>query len=260
MTPAQALNRAFLYLQHRLHAVNEHSLHSPFLFNWYLSVVKGSLPYRLTERDQQVKHALLRDHAVFTVKDFGAGGYKKKSVSEIIRREELPDHWRHLLARMMAHHQPVRVLELGTSLGLTTLLFAASCPEARICTVEGDAATAAKARHLFAQQGRADIELLEMPIEEFLKSRWLSQNPPDFVFVDANHRYAPTVAYVEAISPFLGLEAVLVLDDINWSMEMHKAWNKLRQRHDFQLSLDLGRMGVLMKKKGILKQHFRLRG
>jgi predicted O-methyltransferase YrrM len=260
LTAPQVFYRIFLALQHRFRAVNEHGLHSPFVFDWYRAVYRGHLPQGLIQSDRELKNILLSDHTAFQVKDFGAGGYRLKTVSRVAKREELPDRWRHRLAKIVEQQGPGKLLELGTSLGLSTLLMARVCPEAAIYTVEGDPATAAKARALFEIQGRSDIRLFEMTIEDFLEQKLSSIGELDLVFIDANHRLEPTLKYAEALIPQLSSGGMLILDDINWSEEMQEAWKQVRRKTDFELSLDLGRMGVLIRRKGMLKQQFCLRG
>ncbi len=213
----------------------------------------------LVKKDRQRREILLQDRGPFRVQDFGAGGYRLKSTKIILQREELPELWRERMAMMMAFHRPAVMLELGPSLGLSTLLMADVCPNTKIYTLEGDQETALRARKLFEQEGKTNIQLFHTTIEAFLHSGLHHLPELDFVFLDANHRLEPTLAYVEALIPRLSEYAVLVLDDIHWSPGMQAAWDIISKYDVFDLSLDLGRMGVLMKRKGMNRQHFFLR-
>jgi len=46
------------------------------------------------------------------------------------------------------------------------------------------------------------------------------------IYVDGNHRYAPTVEYFHQFLPFLGNDDILIFDDIHWSQEMEKAMER----------------------------------
>ncbi|MGC6533070.1 MAG: class I SAM-dependent methyltransferase, partial [Flavobacteriales bacterium] len=81
----------------------------------------------------------------------------------------------------------------------------------------------------------------------------------DFVFVDGNHRKEATLEAVELLAPHLGEGAVVVIDDIYWSRGMTEAWDELRKREQFALSIDVFEMGILFMGLPMAKQHFVLR-
>ena len=81
----------------------------------------------------------------------------------------------------------------------------------------------------------------------------------DFVLLDGNHSYEATVRYVNLLLSQNNPPAVIILDDIYWSKGMTKAWSEIIARPDFQLSLDLFELGILLCRPGMEKQDFRLK-
>ena len=84
--------------------------------------------------------------------------------------------------------------------------------------------------------------------------------PPRYMaFVDGNHHYEPTVAYVRKLVERAGDEAVLVLDDIYWSRGMHRAWNEVCSWPEVRVSIDLFHMGILLLRKDLYKQKINIK-
>ena len=54
-----------------------------------------------------------------------------------------------LLSNMAAEFGKPLIIELGTSLGISTMYLAASCPDTTVCTIEGCPSTAAIAQAEF---------------------------------------------------------------------------------------------------------------
>ncbi|MFZ9719521.1 MAG: class I SAM-dependent methyltransferase, partial [Chitinophagaceae bacterium] len=81
----------------------------------------------------------------------------------------------------------------------------------------------------------------------------------DFVFIDGNHAYAPTLRYFNAMLPFVHSGTVMILDDIHWSAEMEKAWQAISNHSAVTLSIDLFFVGILFfREEQLHKQHFRI--
>jgi predicted O-methyltransferase YrrM len=81
----------------------------------------------------------------------------------------------------------------------------------------------------------------------------------DYVFIDGNHRLAPTLNYFDSCLEFAHNETVFVFDDIHWSYEMEEAWEKLKAHPRVTISIDLFHMGVIfiLKEKKV-KEHYLL--
>ena len=51
----------------------------------------------------------------------------------------------------------------------------------------------------------------------------------------------------------------MIFDDINWSADMRKAWDEICQSEKINVSMELFRMGVVLKREEQVKQHFVLK-
>ena len=136
---------------------------------------------------------------------------------------------------------------------------AIALPDSRFISMEGAEGLAGQAQKNFAQAG-LDVELR---VGEFGKELGVLLEEDniafDYVFLDGNHRYEPTMAYFESLLPFMKEDSMLILDDINWSREMERAWHEIAAHSEVTLSLDLFFLGIAFIRRPQAKQHFLLR-
>jgi predicted O-methyltransferase YrrM len=239
-------------------------LHSPFVFALYTTVVRHTgffAPYTAVE---QRRAELLASKETITIRDFGAGSHtgagRQRRVSDIARTAAKPRQLGQLLFRLVNHFQPRTVLELGTSLGLTTAYLATPSSHSRVITFEGCPATAAVARTTFDALNLNNVKLIEGNLDDTL-APILAALPGsiDFAFFDGNHRYEPTLRYFEQCLTRRTDQSVFVFDDIHWSVEMNRAWETIKMHPEVALTIDLFYMGLVFFRKNQPKQHFSLR-
>lgn len=202
--------------------------------------------YRFDEIED-LRSQLLRDQRMVSAAGWGAGsrsGRDRMCVADLVRCSALPPRYARLLFRLALHLHCRHILELGTSLGLTTLYLAAA-PAARVFTVEGNAALAALARENFQQLGAENICLMESSFADALKKVFADLSGADLVFLDGDHRFAAVQHYFQLLLPHLHERSVLIVDDINWSTEMRKAWREMQRHPRVTMSFDLYRLGLL---------------
>ena len=150
---------------------------------------------------------------------------------------------------MIDHYGPAQIMELGTSLGITTAYLASANTNAKVTTFEGSASIAQIARQNHGSLGLANISLLEGNFDDQLP-KWLAHNKKvDFAFIDGNHAYKPTIAYFEALLGIVEDHSILVFDDIHWSKEMEAAWAQISAHPRVTLSIDLFFIGIVFFRK-----------
>ncbi|RYY11617.1 MAG: SAM-dependent methyltransferase, partial [Chitinophagaceae bacterium] len=156
----------FKYLGYYINSSNSqgHGIHSPFLFNFIKKVLNDSTDYPAYEKVEAERALLLRDKSLLTITDFGAGsGHSRKNtrkVNNIARHALKTKKYATLLFRMGAYFKPGTIIELGTSLGITTAYLALSQPLARVLTFEGADEIAARAKVLFDRLAINNISLV----------------------------------------------------------------------------------------------------
>jgi predicted O-methyltransferase YrrM len=243
------------YLSYWLDAVDEHSLHSPFFFDFYTNIVKNHKRDHEIKPIEKLRQKLLSDKREVIVTDLGSRSESQpRSISAIAHTSLSSPRFSSLYRKMIHHFNAKTVVELGASLGINTL-YLASKQDVQVTTFEGSEALADIAMLTFEFAGAKNIRLIRGNINSTLPTYLQSIRKVDFVFMDANHRYEPTLNYFHQLLPKVSETSVLVLDDIHYSAEMQKAWKEITHHELVYGSVDLFRCGILFFDPSLNKQH-----
>ena len=237
------------YLRYWLHAVNEHSLQAPFVYRLYCDIIKCDYHHPSFEAIEAVRQSFLHCNDRIAVEEIGAksqvSSRAKRKIRSIARHSLSSPKFSRLLYRLATYQKSDYIIELGTSLGVTTLYLSAARPSARVYTLEGVPALADRAEQVFHSRKQSNIQLVRGNIDITLPEL-LSQIPYiDLVYLDANHRYEPTVRYFEQLVTKTHDNSVVVIDDIYWSDEMQQAWQYIKHHPSVTLSLDVFDAGIV---------------
>lgn len=254
------------YIQYYLTASNSkgHGIHSPFVFDLVTRVFNNDGQYYCYSAIEQVRAHLIEDNTVLTLEDFGAGSrvsaQKQRAVSFIAKSSLKPRKFGTLFFRLVNYFQPNNIIELGTSLGITTAYMASAKPDAKVTSFEGAGAVAALARQNVETLGLGNITIVQGNFDDTLAGFLRQTTTVDFAFVDGNHRKQPTLVYFAQLLEKSGEHTVLVFDDIHWSAEMDEAWAAIKAHPRVTLAVDLFFIGlVFLRSENKEKQHFVIR-
>lgn len=253
------------YLQHTFHTRSKFTLHSPFIYNFYKKVLTNREEYPQYRLLHKVRRELLLKSRFIKRKDLGSKARESVCdqrfvrVRDIVRRSGVAPRKGELLFRIAQEYQPDFILELGTSLGISTMYFSAARPESKIITIEACLDSANVARQNFDHYGMKNIALLPGSFEEKLQEA-LEQFPRlDMVFFDGNHRKEPTLRYFEQCLQHIHPGTVFIFDDIHWSAEMSEAWSTIQRHPQVKVTVDLYHLGLVFFREELSKEDFRLR-
>lgn len=249
------------YFNHLFTASNTrgHGVHSPFVFNYIQYIIREKNPYYIFLKIENLRDWLLADKREISQTDWGTGKNKSTTVSRIAGRALKNRKCAQLLFRTIHYFEAVNVLELGTSLGITTMYLAGSSNKIKCTSLEGCPAISEIAKENFQKAGIKNIHLITGQIDQTLPLFLSNCEPLDFVFMDANHQYEPTIKYFKSIAEHIHDKSVIVLDDIYWSDEMTKAWSEIKQDSRVTSSIDLFHMGILFFNPNLTKKHYKLK-
>jgi predicted O-methyltransferase YrrM len=257
------LQLLFRYLYYIFNAGTRHDVHSPFVYSLLEDVILCKEPYYAYGPVESLRSKLLLDKNLIEVKDLGAGSHKagsrKRRISDIAATSAKPAKYGQLLFRLVNRFRPRKVLELGTSLGVTTSYLAMAHNAAEIHTIEGSEAVAGQASQNFQRLNIQNIHQHVGNFDDVLKPVLDQMEVLDFVFFDGNHRYEPTVRYFNLCMEHMHEDSVFVFDDIHWSAEMERAWDCVKNDERVRVTIDLFFFGIVFFRKGIERQHFTLR-
>ncbi|MBQ6790958.1 MAG: class I SAM-dependent methyltransferase [Paludibacteraceae bacterium] len=277
MNKSAALHRILSYIKHVLTAWNTtgEGIHSPYLFRIVRFILRDENTFYCFADIERRREQLLACPDVLDVLDFGSQGAPEgklvqRRVCDIAKNHlESPKVGQilfHLLHFMgQEEHRPLHILELGTSLGITTAYLASVSSRNKVLTFEGSEAVLRVAQGVWRTLRLENIQWQQGNIDDTLytiysqQPKAKSQEPIDLAFVDANHTYEATKRYVEWLMPRMTGKGILVLDDIHYSKDMERAWQELKADERVTTTMDLYHIGLLFFDPHYLKRHYRIR-
>lgn len=248
------LHSAFEYLKHKVLSKPYDAIPKLNDLGVLLSALQSDrTSYAMLAYDD-VMDDLLYDETEITVVDKGAGSRKMgntRKLSDIAKYAVLNETEAVFLSRLVYFLNPPNVLELGTSLGVSTMCMALSSPESQIHSVDACPETHAVASNILHAFSADNVSLYTKTFKSFLEQ---NSTTWDFVYLDGDHRYQQTLDLLDDIQKRLSRNAVILLDDIHWSKGMTKAWRKLVASKS-NLCLDFYDFGLILPGKG----HYRVK-
>ena len=241
-----------------------HGIHSPFVFDFIKHVLNDKKKYESYASIEKIRNELLHDKRVVDVEDLGAGSlavpFRKKRISDITRSFLKSKKLAQLLFRIVQYYKPRNIVELGTSLGVTTAYIASANKTSKVFTLEGAKNIAVIADKNFKKLGIQNVKLIQGNFDDTLPGLLSQLQKIDLAYVDGNHRKTPTLNYFQQLLQRSTDHSVFIFDDIHWSKGMEEAWKEIQQHEAVTLTIDLFFIGIVFFKKDFkAKQHFVIR-
>ncbi|MBU0489416.1 MAG: class I SAM-dependent methyltransferase [Bacteroidetes bacterium] len=246
------------YLRYQIVAKGLHSIHSPFVFRLVTECMRAKGQVAGEEQAEAWRKKLKKNKSAVCGIDYGSGQgmTMEYRVSDLTRKSLLPRKYCRLLSRL-AHFSGAKIIiEMGTSLGVSTLYLAASSEKTRVVTMEGNEGIAAEAERGFDQYLPGTIRLVNGDFNETLRPLMEQSGTFDLAFIDGNHFCRPTIEYFKLLKQYRHEKTVIVFDDIYHSSEMFDAWELIKADTDVTITIDLWRMGLVYFIPGMEKQDF----
>lgn len=251
------------YLIHQVQAKSAHGIHSPFVYMFYKQLLNGKVDILQENKWEKLRNELKADDTCLDILDLGAGSVLNNSgqrkISDIARNALKPARLARFLYRLARYQKPDVIIELGTSLGITSLYLAGASPEARFLTIEGSPAIADTAAIMHLKSGLGNITLHKGSFDDILPEILQTVKGNNFLlYVDGNHQKNATLRYFEWALEKAGDNTVMIFDDIHWSPGMEEAWASIQANPRVTLTIDMFFMGIVYFKKSFTPQHFKL--
>jgi predicted O-methyltransferase YrrM len=253
----------FKYLHYLFTSKTKHGIHSPFVYDLLTKVIQDKSGPEIFKRIETIREELLRSELEINVNDLGAGSQNnsslKRKIKDIAKNAAKSPKYAQLLYRLVNHFKPQIILELGTSLGISTIYQAAAVPNSKIITIEGCTETAAIAKNNFSKMQLNNVEQLIGNFDEQLPNILNKVKQLDYVFFDGNHKKAPTLNYFNLCLSKTHNNSLFIFDDIHWSDEMEQAWEIIKNHPQVTVTIDLFFLGLAFFRKEQVKEDFVIR-
>jgi predicted O-methyltransferase YrrM len=142
---------------------------------------------------------------------------------------------------------PKSILELGTNVGISSSYMSIlnnNNMNFNITTLDASPYRQRVAKTIHKNLGIKNINYVTGLFSDTLKEVLDTNKKWDFVFIDGHHQYKPTLDYFDIVYPYCNKNAIIVFDDITWSIGMRKAWENLKKDTRFLYCVDLHKVGI----------------
>ncbi len=256
------LRKLHRYLLFFFRSTNQHGIHSPFVYDFVTKCLYSKQEPSKFSQFVLNRKELLSNSLTIEVKDFGAGSsiFKNniRKVSDIAKIAGISKKRGKLLMKIVSYFSSKNVLEIGTSLGISTTALALENTNGTVTTLEGCANTASIAEKQFEKLGIQNIELIVNPFNISLE-KVVANKTYDLVYFDGNHTKEATLYYFEMCLKTIHNESVFIFDDINWSGQMRSAWEQIKLHPSVTVTIDTFFWGMVFFRKEQAKEHFIVR-
>jgi len=259
------------FIQHYLSATLIDVLHSPFVFDLYQTAIKKQKNISKFNPIENNRTKLLNSQEIITYSDLGAGSNllsteTKKVVKHLAKAHLKPARIAQIIHQIVLKYKYKNVIELGTSLGITSSYIASAIKEnhqfeeSNFTTIEGIHDLRNVALKQFEELELSKyVNSIEGDFNEKLDEVLSNYKNFDVFFVDGNHTYQATMEYFYKALPKAHNNSVFIFDDIYWSPGMTKAWKEIKQDKNVLQTVDLFFIGLVFFRTEQNRQHFKLR-
>ena len=233
------------------------------MFEFYNECLKNKSQFYRFKEIEEHRKKLFRSDELIHITDLGAGSLvnknKSRSVKDIAKNSLKQPFLAQQLYRIVNFLKPQNLIEIGTSLGITTSYLASPYPSSSVFTLEGCQNSANVAKKTFQSLNFDNIKVVEGDFKATLPDLINKMDSVDFVYFDGNHQYEPTIEYFRLCKQKKNENTCFIFDDIYWSKGMKKAWLEIQADQDVKISIDTFYFGICFFRTNQPKQHFVLK-
>ncbi|MEX2484135.1 MAG: class I SAM-dependent methyltransferase [Brumimicrobium sp.] len=243
-----------------LNAKGRHGIHSPFVYDFVDKCLRTKVPKNELYSFKNYLKDLGKDSTEIEINDLGAGSKKlggTRKVKEVAKISGTRVKFGKILFKITNYYKPKLTLELGTSMGIGTKALANGHPQGSVISVDGCRNTSNIAQKYHQLYNIQNSTFICDDFQNFLKK--YSGQDFDLVFIDGDHRREKLLSIISLLKQHTHDETIYILDDIRWSNDMLKAWNEIIKMDEFHTSIDLFKMGLIIRRPHQKKEHFILK-
>lgn len=244
-------------------ALTRYDVHSPLLSDFVREVFHDDRKYHAFQLIDGVRNYWKGQRTPVRLRSLGAPSRTTRksirSAADLVGSNAIGSGSGKFLFRLALWLKPRQIIEFGTNAGISTLYLHLADTSIPLQTVEGNPEVGRLATETFKRAGVTP----SLVASTSLFTEWISRQTdraPDrlLFFLDGDHRYSPTLAYVDQLLKWANDQSVIVVADIHWSVGMERAWEELMAHPRVTASLDTYHFGLLFLRKELNGPHLKL--
>ncbi|WP_165154178.1 O-methyltransferase [Parabacteroides sp. ZJ-118] len=215
-------------------------VHSPFVFNLITKVIEEKCAYYSFYDIELLRKQLLQT----------------RPIGEIVKREAIRPKHGALLFRLTNYFKSRNILQIGTSMGLSTLYLTSYATGLGCVALENIPEFAAIARQAFAKEGRNPVDLRIGNYKNLLPKALIDINSLDFVFFNTLYEQHNNLWLFNECVKYAHNDTVFVIEGIKASRKMREFWEGICTCPEVTVTLDLYSLGIVLFNKKLHKRDY----
>ena len=230
-----------------------YGIHSPFVYSIATKVIAERCPFYCFGEIERLRNEFLAD---LSLAPHAATSRRKRSntIARIVANEGIRPRKGELLFRLANYLKPATVLQVGSTVGFSTLYLSSYRPDVKCISIEKHAEYAEISRRVYAG-ARNPIEHHVGEYEQLLPEVLDRTRQVDFVFFNT-WREKNNHWLFNACLPYKGNQSVFVFEGISRNREMRDFWKYICSHPDVTTTLDLFTMGIVFFDPNLFKRSY----
>lgn len=234
-----------------------YGVHSPFVYNLITKVIGERCPYYSFYDIELVRRQLLQRDMPVTYPDRRQKGkFRTRTVAQITEREGIKAKHGALLFRLTNYFQSKQILQIGTSMGISTLYLTSYAPDIRCIALENIPEFASIAQTVFEKAARNPVDLRTGSFRELLPQALKDMEKIDFLFFNVLSEPQNNDWLFETCLKEAGEETVMIFEGIRSNRQMRMFWQNVCRRPEVTVTADLYSMGIVFFNKRLHKRDY----
>ena len=209
------------------------------------------IDFTTKEKIKNIIQNIRKNNNYITINDLGQGSKilkSKRKISKIHQISSSKGIYADLLYQIVKYYKCNEILEAFLASGNL---------KSNVTTIDASKETQDVAIAILKENEISNVNFVNSNFNDYLNNK--VKQIFDLIFIDGHHNGKALLNYLSLLEKNINDETIIIIDDIRWSSDMKNTWNLLVSDQNYHLSLDLFRMGILIKRKHQAKEHFSIK-
>ncbi|MDH6389108.1 putative O-methyltransferase YrrM [Parabacteroides sp. PFB2-12] len=236
-----------------------HGVHSPFVFHLLTKVIGEKASYYRFKEIELLRKRLLQNNDILVYPNpRRPRKTRKTTVGELVRKEAITPKTGALLFRLTHHFRSERILQVGSSMGISTLYLTSYAPALSCVSLEPEPALATIAQWVYQEAARTPIDQRTGDFSTQLEAVLQSYDSFDFLFFSGKDEQYDTLEVFNRCKQHLAPTGVCVIDAIHKSKKHLAAWKAICDLPEVTVTLDLYSVGIVFLNPQWYKRNYKI--
>lgn len=232
-------------------------VHSPFVFNLITKVIEERCQYYSFHDIELIRRQLLFQKGEITYPDRRQKGkMRSRPIGRIVEREAIRPKHGALLFRLANYFRSKHILQLGPSMGLSTLYLTSYASDLKCIALENVPEFATIARIAFDKAARNPVDLRVGRYKDLLPKALDDMGQLDFVFFNTLYEQQNNGWLFEKCLKHVHANTIFVFEGIKASRKMREFWQEVCSHPEVTVTIDLYSMGIAFFNKKLHKKDY----